>query len=833
MLDVNGTRYHLVFGETDWQQCRSDNSQPKWEYDADHHWVQLQTEPYQFTQQLVGNPLNRRGSARDSYGHWYWIGEDGRTIMAQWASAKQAVELYPSRPALTPASGGERGVFQPVSGNEGPERETYVLSGLAVLEDGYLVAGIAGIETKSPNAETSDDASEAEPPAPGTGRLLVLDLYALDGGPLEVALPNVADSQEPQEREGKTRFDLAPLPKGGLLVLDRTYHRVWQLGDSLQPWGTTELVTEPLTFQPSEGPQRYAFVQSISEPISLATDTHNPIAITALPDGSFWILDEGRELEAKNDEGNASVLWLYSQSHNFWESRFELATRELIEQPADELNIKYLKGYDLAYLPAADVQNKTVPKGQLFIVAPSGNQVYGIAVDTDLKLDTPWSESQPDDCLKLRLKRSAYYPLRYFAGMDLIEDRQARQVYYLQNRHGTRWLSLQSLPKPSYEQNAELLLPQEEKGFDGHVPGCIWHRLCLDAQIPPGTSVQVETRTAETQADLQRQSWQPQPLLYLRPLGSEVPYSNLWNSAELERPYTGIWELLFQNTQGRFLQIRLTLAGNELETPRLRALRAHYPRFSYLKEYLPTVYQQDRDSMQFLENFLANPEGLFTTMEGMIAQMQTLMDVRTVPEDALDWLASWLGLLLQPAWTEYQRRLLLAHTPYFYQRRGTLPGIMQAVLLTVYPELGPAIFQDRITRHNSAVRIVEHFLTRIQRGVALGDPTEQERVTSGNVLEDAKVRAHRFTVMIPNQVDEQTLGLVERIVELEKPAHTAFAIKLYWKAFRVGEVRLGLETVLGPGSRIETFRLGQSALAEDALSEPFPYHLTNRNIVAQ
>jgi hypothetical protein len=40
--------------------------------------------------------------------------------------------------------------------------------------------------------------------------------------------------------------------------------------------------------------------------------------------------------------------------------------------------------------------------------------------------------------------------------------------------------------------------------------------------------------------------------------------------------------------------------------------------------------------------------------------------------------------------------------------------------------------------------------------------------------------------------------------------------------FRVGEVRLGLDTVLGQGGRFEIFRLGQSALAEGALGAGWP-----------
>jgi phage tail-like protein len=345
--------------------------------------------------------------------------------------------------------------------------------------------------------------------------------------------------------------------------------------------------------------------------------------------------------------------------------------------------------------------------------------------------------------------------------------------------------------------------------------------------------VLVATRAADTEADLAWAAWQAQPPLYQRGGGSEIPYSDLWGAEARATADTGTWELLLQAARGRYLQIRLTLRGNGRSTPLLRALRAHYPRYSYLREYLPAVYQQDAGSQQFVENFLANPEGIFTTVEGLIAQVQTLMDVRTVPAEAVTWLASWLGLALEPGWSDYQRRLLLAHAPAFFQRRGTLPGLLQAILLTVYPQLGPDIFRDDVDLRCTTIRIVERFLTRTQPAVSAGDPTEPAPTGGDDVVAEAAARAHRFTVMLPTEIDSSTQRLVERIVALEKPAHTSFTVKQYWALFRVGEVRLGLDTVLGRGGRFETFRLGETALAEGTLGAAFPYSLTTRTVIAR
>ena len=71
--------------------------------------------------------------------------------------------------------------------------------------------------------------------------------------------------------------------------------------------------------------------------------------------------------------------------------------------------------------------------------------------------------------------------------------------------------------------------------------------------------------------------------------------------------------------------------------------------------------------------------------------------------------------------------------------------------------------------------------------------------------------AHRFTVLIPANIggqkpdtleqQKQKLELVRRVIELEKPAHTVFDFRYYWNLFRLEEVRLGFDTLLGLGSR--------------------------------
>jgi phage tail-like protein len=187
----------------------------------------------------------------------------------------------------------------------------------------------------------------------------------------------------------------------------------------------------------------------------------------------------------------------------------------------------------------------------------------------------------------------------------------------------------------------------------------------------------------------------------------------------------GTWELLFQRARGRYLQLTLRLSGDERSPPRLSALRAYYPRFSYLVNYLPSVYREDEQSASFLDRYLANLEGVHTALEDRIASAQILLDVRSAPTEVLDWLASWFDVALDPSWDEPKRRMFIAHALDFFQYRGTIRGLTMALHLALDPCADPTIFTGTsCCKRREEIRIIEKYLTRKTPAVALGDPTQ-------------------------------------------------------------------------------------------------------------
>jgi hypothetical protein len=140
-------------------------------------------------------------------------------------------------------------------------------------------------------------------------------------------------------------------------------------------------------------------------------------------------------------------------------------------------------------------------------------------------------------------------------------------------------------------------------------------------------------------------------------------------------------------------------------------------------------------------------------------------------------------------------------------------------LTFTYAEVGDAdtaLYRDVLERR---YRRVERMNTLYGTGYAAfsavplpdtfppAEPRLSDWVQFASLVVPLQRNAARFDVLVPveaglEQAEQQRrLDFVRRLVEREKPAHTEFEVKGYWALFRVGEARLGLDTLLDRGSR--------------------------------
>lgn len=951
-MDVNGTKFHLLNGERDFGPLLEALAYDDLEWNAGRGGLGLhgriprvprkveETSPPRDPRLAVDV---RRGADRDRFGNFYWIADDRASIRIAPSGDEETGEYFSVNEWNCGCdSRDEPGrVFRPIQ--DRTPALSPKLRGLAVTRDHYLIVG-------------------ALDPA----GLLIFDLH-VGGSPEWRPWPDdVAFAP----------FDMSADVDGDVWILDRgpleAESRLWKLdrdfciatpaGDFVEIVAESRDVFAPIGESPRVRPSQ-TFPTGLLLTVISPELVANPVAVEALPDGSILLLDN-------------EIDQTFSRIHRFvaGERREEFSLEGALEtllQPRESAAYSDLRAHDLEFLALPDSKNSEV-RGSLFLIGDDGDQAFEFA----LRIDDEELELSP---------RDRYYPVRRFTGKGLVAG--GRDVFY---DFDDRWLPLAEQPRLRYPLKATM----SGLVFDGKEPLCHWHRLLIDACIPEGCAIMVESRVAETPELLSSSPWRIEPPLHLR-RRSEIPRHEPYPATHREPSRAGTWDLLLQDARGRFLELRLTFRGNQRSTPRVKALRVYYPRFSYLREYLPSVYQEDVISADFLDRFLANVESEFTTLEGRIAESESLFDPRTAPAEFLDWLAGWLGAAVDSNWDEPRRRLFLENLHLLYQWRGTLRGMAACVRLAVEECPDERIFDtlknplQPLVASGSNVRIVEHFLKRGVPGVALGDATEIEQPAllppdtpwdpsqgsgrlhdrfreflrrryppgdgltslqrlnaaweregvdvfqtwddvmfppirpqhppatgdwqtfiagpigftyaeitaadgdayrrflrrrygrvnrlnaawqrsgddeydtfddvmlpaetglpeSGRTLVDwiqfvslvtpIRRHAHRFTVLVPArpgesaEVRNRRVDRVTRTVEREKPAHTVFDVKPFWALFQVGSIRLGLDTLLGEGSRFTALVLGESHLTHSRLAASHPWNVGDRRVVGR
>jgi phage tail-like protein len=336
--------------------------------------------------------------------------------------------------------------------------------------------------------------------------------------------------------------------------------------------------------------------------------------------------------------------------------------------------------------------------------------------------------------------------------------------------------------------------------LDSGIENCIWDRIKLKAAIPSGTVIHVSTQTAATDIWSAGQSFKAECSAY-SPLSSNCPLALTGTDPDC----------LVQSLPGRYIRITLQLNTNGIVSPLLQSIQVGYPRASYL-QYLPAVYQEDDQSRVFLDRFLRIFQTTFDGIDQTLDTLWTRFDPMSVPSSWFAWLAAWIALPINPAWTDRQRRTALKTAGALYSQRGTPSGVQQLIqqysgvdvrLIEHYRLRSLIILADQPdngTMLGAGTRLWSRdYYRRLQLGVysrvgyfdLTGEPEPD--------IESLAWGANQFTVFFdcdPYQVST-TQSSISQVVEQEKPAYTQAN---YAPVFP--RMRVGVQSTLGVDSRI-------------------------------
>ena len=210
--------------------------------------------------------------------------------------------------------------------------------------------------------------------------------------------------------------------------------------------------------------------------------------------------------------------------------------------------------------------------------------------------------------------------------------------------------------------------------LDSTIDACQWHRVELRGCIPAGCKVELRTFSAAIVLD-------DAELALLDDTAWSLPTTATGIDSN------GRWDALIRSHPGRYLWLRLDLAGDGFGTPQLCAALVEYPRIS-LRRYLPAVFGAEPVSADFTDRFTAIFEASLRSIEARLDAQAGLFEPLSAPAeglggrtDFLAWLASWIGLVLERDWPEARRRHYLSEAAALYPQRGTPQGLRRQLLL--------------------------------------------------------------------------------------------------------------------------------------------------------
>jgi phage tail-like protein len=380
--------------------------------------------------------------------------------------------------------------------------------------------------------------------------------------------------------------------------------------------------------------------------------------------------------------------------------------------------------------------------------------------------------------------------------------------------------------------------------LDSRIEGCVWHRVILHGQLPPGCSVEVQTTTSEIDRS---------------PAEIENLLDHSWETNL--RTWSidgGKWDCLVQGQPGRYLWLKLNFTSQGASSPEFQAIEIEYPRIS-LRRYLPAIYGADPQSADFTDRFLAIFDRSLRDYELKIDGMAGLFDPMATQQ--LDWLATWIGVNLDHQLSEPIRRRLLQAAGRSQNMRGTLVGLHETLLQVLgFDEIRdhcpPQICSDRCTpapetcpptpaktkRWCPPPLILEHFKLRrwMELGTGrLGDQAvlwgksivNRSQLGQGATVGGTQIKgtqdplrdpfhfyAHKFTVFVPVSAGDtpQKRQSLENLLRRESPAHTESHIEYVSPRFRIGfQSSIGLNSVIGrlpSGVTLNQSVLGQATV---------------------
>jgi phage tail-like protein len=266
------------------------------------------------------------------------------------------------------------------------------------------------------------------------------------------------------------------------------------------------------------------------------------------------------------------------------------------------------------------------------------------------------------------------------------------------------------------------------KSIDSQIPGCLWHRVVVDANVPLSANAQISFVAAEEdkqETDSAAFQW--------------------------SEPITLPADSIVVAPRGRYLWFKISMTAGSIngktQIPAVKTVKLFYGSPSLIN-FLPEFYSQDNANKAFLENYLSVFETMLTNLESKIEDAPKLLDSEETPSEFLPWLSTWVGAAKDENWPEEKWRQFLKQAAILYRKRGTMDELKE--IIHIYTGSYPYAIVERALLRASKNQFFEELLDKL-----FGDSYSFAVIMTAD--------------QVKTDVDQK---VIKRIIESEKPAHT-------------------------------------------------------------
>lgn len=148
----------------------------------------------------------------------------------------------------------------------------------------------------------------------------------------------------------------------------------------------------------------------------------------------------------------------------------------------------------------------------------------------------------------------------------------------------------------------------------------------------------------------------------------------------LKKEFLNETDTLLHDVKGRYIWFCIEIYSGQEENVGVEDIFLYFPAKSWT-QYLPSIYQKNRESAAFLDQYLSIFQSLYDDFDRRFENSTTLLEPAVAETDFLHYMADWLDIVNTNIWSEDKLRKLIRMAPDLFRKRGTRQGLIEVIEL--------------------------------------------------------------------------------------------------------------------------------------------------------